>query len=159
MKPPFAKKHLLNLVKASGHEILARHAEETALEISLSAVDTTALMISFYHNTRAEGCDPSKGEDMLHYECGYFEPDFQLNITRQMETKLEGEHLDIWLLMLNINFCPDDVLRECPKSGDACHDPQGIAEFQSRIQNSPGFLEVRNRTPREVKLISWRDRY
>ena len=144
MKPTFAKKRFLQLVKA-----------KAPLVSLLSPAEGITLMLGFYQDERANGCEIDEDGDMLLYQWGCYDwghgETFDFNITRQF-MDAAGEDEDIRQLSLTFKFKPSDSLRKLANGNRWCHSPDEISQFQSFVESSAAYKAVAKAKPAEVTL-------
>jgi hypothetical protein len=144
MKVASAKKRFLQLIKPKAADLS-----------SLSLADGTALMLGFYQDERAEGCEIADDGDMLLYQWGCYDwgqgETFDFNITRQF-MDVAGEDEDIRQLSLTFKFKPSESLRKLKAGNRWCHSPEETAEFRSFIASSAAYKAVAKANPVRVTL-------
>jgi hypothetical protein len=144
MKPAAAEKRFLRIVEAKATELSL-----------LSPPEGIALMLGFYQDERADGCEIDEDGDMLLYQWGSYDwgrgESFEFNITRQL-TDGAGEDEDIRQLSLTFKFKPSESLRKLADGSRWCHSPDEISEFRSFIESSGAFKAVAKAEPVEVTL-------
>lgn len=144
MKVATSKKRLLQLVKPKASQLS-----------SLSPADGIALMLAFYQDERADGCEIDEDGDMLLYQWGCHDwgegESFDFNITRQF-MDAAGEDEGIQQLSLTFKFKPTDSLRILGDGNRWCHSPDEISEFRSFIEASAANKAVANTRPAKVAL-------
>jgi hypothetical protein len=128
MKPRAAKKQFLQILKDAGLK--------TA---SLEPARGIELMMDFYRNERAEGCEIEEDGDMLLFQWGeYDESVFDIDITRQfIDEKAEDEN--IRQLSLTFQFKLTEPLQKLAEGNRWCHSPKELAEFRTFILASQAF--------------------
>jgi len=101
------------------------------------------LLIRFYAEIRAEGCDLDADGDMLLYQWGCYDfgagENFELDLTRQFITG-EGEDDEINQLSLTFKSKPTPTLRKLGKKDHWCRAPEKLEEFRAILFGSPAFL-------------------
>jgi hypothetical protein len=144
MKVATAKKRLLQLIKPKAAQLS-----------SLSPADGIALMLTFYQDERADGCEIDEDGDMLLYQWGCYDwgqgESFDFNIIRQF-MDAAGEDEEIRQLSLTFKFEPSDSLRKLADGNRWCSSPDGVGEFRSFIESSAAYKTVANAKPTEVAL-------
>jgi hypothetical protein len=144
MKVASAKKRLLQLIKAKEPQLS-----------SLFPADGIALMLAFYQDERADGCEIDEDGDMLLYQWGCYDwgqgESFEFNITRQF-MDAAGEDEEIRQLSLTFKFKPSDSLRKLADGNRWCHVPDEIREFRSFIESSAAYKAVAKAKPAAVTL-------
>jgi hypothetical protein len=115
MKPTASKKRFLEVLKAKGDKLA-----------SLSPAEGVSLMLDWYEQERADGCDLKHGGDMLLYQWGCYDwgngEFFEFNITRQF---IDGacEDEDIRQLLLTFRYKPTHFLRKVKDGNRWCQSP------------------------------------
>jgi hypothetical protein len=144
MKVAAAKKRFLQRIKPRAPELAA-----------LSPAEGIALMLGFYKEERADGCEIAEDGDMLLYQWGCYDwgrgEAFEFNITRQL-MEAAGEDEDIRQLALTFKFTPSEALRKLASGNRWCHSPDEVSEFRSFIESSPAYKAVATAKPSEVTL-------
>ncbi len=145
MKPVSAKKEFLRHIRAAGRSLKA-----------LSPSEGIALMLEFYRDVRADGCEMDSDGDILLYQWGTYDwsgngESFEFDITRQLISG-DGEDEDIRQLSLTFRFEPTESLRQLGEGNRWCHSLREAEEFQAYIQSSPAFLAVARLSSAEVTL-------
>jgi hypothetical protein len=144
MKVSSAKKQFLELTKAKVPELS-----------SLSPAEGISLMLAFYDDEQADGCNIDEDGDMLLCQWGCYDwgqgESFEFNITRQF-TETEGEDEGIRQLSLTFKFKPVDSLRNLADGNLWCHSPGEIREFRSLIETSVAYRAVTKIKPAKVTL-------
>lgn len=134
MKVASAKKRLLQLIESKAPQLS-----------SLSPADGNALMVAFYQDERADGCEIDEEGDMLLYQWGCYDwgqgESFEFNITRQF-MDAAGEDEEIRQLSLTFKFKPRDSLRKLGDGNRWCNSPDQISEFRSFIEASAAYKAV-----------------
>jgi hypothetical protein len=130
--------------------------KEKSLKLSSLAPATGMLLIlDFYQNERADGCEVEEDGDMLLYQWGCYDWGegewFQFDITRQF---IDGQHEDedIRQLSLTFKFSPTESLRKLKDGSRWCHSPDEIDAFRSYIELSSAYKAISKATPAEVSL-------
>src|SRR5437879_13288813 len=123
MKVASAKKRFLQLIKPKASQLS-----------SLSPVDGITLMLSFYLDERADGCEIDEDGDMLLYQWGCYDwgngESFEFNITRQF-MDADGQDEDIRQLSLTFKFKPTESLRKLADGNRWCRSPDENSECRS----------------------------
>ena len=103
------------------------------------------LMVEFYQQIRAEGCDLPPERDMLLYQWGT--PDwgqgryFEIDLTRQFVSAGDDPDDDTMSqLHLTFSYDPTPVFNDLKSGNHWCEAPSGVAEFSSFILSSPAFM-------------------
>ena len=144
MKVASAKKRLLQLIQPKAPQLSA-----------LSPADGVALMLTFYQDERADGCEIDKDGDMLLYQWGCYDwgqgESFDFNITRQF-IDAAGEDEEIRQLSLTFKFKPSDSLRKLADGNRWCSSPDEVDEFRSFVEHSAAYKAVAKAKPADVTL-------
>ena len=148
-------------------EELERYAAAKGHDLSrLTGADAVNLMVGFYRDVRAEGCDPQQAADLLMFQCGSDEAGtgehFEFDLARQLflpgaEPNAEGviEDADdyIWRLHLTLRFVPTPpALRALPSEEGFCGSPQDVDEFVGGIRRGAAYGLVHDRSDAKVVL-------
>ena len=122
---------------------------------TLAPADGVGLMLQFYREVRAEGCDAGNDSDMLLYQWGTYDwgegEAFEFNLTRQL-IGLGGEDEDILQLSLTFSFESTDSFRELGEGNRWCQSPEGIELFREFILQSPAFSAIQGQPTAKVRL-------
>jgi hypothetical protein len=144
LKPTASKKRFLQVLGAKSHKLA-----------SLSPVDGIAVMLDWYREERADGCDLRQGGDMLLYQWGCYDwgegEFFELNITRQFIDGA-GEDEDIRQLLLTFKYKPTAPLRRVKDGNRWCKSPNDLKKFRSFIDSSEALRAVAETDPAQVTL-------
>lgn len=144
MKVASAKKRFLQMIKPTAPQLS-----------SLSPGEGIALMLSFYQDERADGCEIGEDGDMLLYQWGCYDwgqgEMFEFNITRQF-MDAAGEDEDIRQLSLTFKFKPSESLRKLTDGNRWCRSPDEIREFRSFIESSAAYKAVAKVKAADVTL-------
>jgi hypothetical protein len=142
MKVASSKNRLLQLIRPKAPQLS-----------SLSPADGIAVMLAFYHDERAEGCEIDEDGDMLLYQWGCYDwgqgEYFDFNITRQF---MDAAGEKIQQLSLAFKFKPTDSLRNLADGNRWCHSPDEVSEFRLFIESSAAYNAVANAKPTEIAL-------
>jgi hypothetical protein len=144
MKPRGAKKQFLEVLRAKGRR-----------PSSLTPAEGVAVMLDFYRDERAEGCELDKDGEMLLYQWGCYDwgegEFFEFDITRQFIDGA-GEDEDIRQLHLTFKFEPTEALRKVKEGNHWCHSPKDLAAFRSYVDSSKALKAIADAVPVEVSL-------
>ena len=144
MKVALAKKRLLELITAKAAQLSL-----------LSPAAAIALMLEFYRDERADGCEIGKDGDMLLYQWGSYDwgqgETFDFNITRQF-MDADGDDEVIRQLSLTFKFAPTGSLRKLADGNRWCNSPDAINDFRKFIESSAAYRTVAEEKPAEVTL-------
>ena len=144
MNLDYVSQTFVNRIVASGRSV------ET-----LAPAEGVWLMLQFYREVRAEGCDAGNDSDMLLYQWGTYEwgesEAFEFDLTRQL-TGIGGEDENILQLSLTFSFESTDSLRELGEGNRWCHSPEGIELFREFILQSPAFSAIEGQPTAKVRL-------
>ena len=132
MIPKNAKKEFERRIKQSG-----------APMGSLTPAQGIRLMLDFYHDVRADGCELDNDGDMLLFQWGTYnfggEPSFQFDITRQLYLgELEGEGGDSAMSQLSFtfHFAPSAQLDAMKAGNHWCRTLDKLIDFEAFITGS-----------------------
>lgn len=144
MKVASAKKRFLQLIKPKSPELS-----------SLSPAEGIRLMLGFYQDERADGCEIDEDGDMLLYQWGCYDwghgETFEFNVTRQF-MDAAGEDENIRQLSLTFKFNPNESLRKLAQGNRRRNSPDEISEFRSFIESSAAYKTVAKAKPAAVTL-------
>ena len=144
MHPKNAKTELETAIAAAGKQLLRLRPSEGI-----------QLMLKFYRNVRAEGCDMEQDGDMLLFQYGTYErqgkKQFELDITRQLILD-GGEDEDIWQLSLRFEFVAPPGLESIGAGEQWCTSLRDIDEFEQFITTHAATLAVADRADGDVRL-------
>lgn len=123
------------------------------------------LMVEFYRDVRADGCDPQRDADMLLFQYGTHDwgegEQFEFDMTRQLvlpnaDTSANGAIEDadafIWQLHLTLRFSPTPALRALGSHNRWCKSPAEIDEFVEAVRKTAAFDIVRCRSGESILL-------
>lgn len=112
-------------------------------------------MLAFYHDVRADGCDPEQSGDMLLYQWGTYDwgsgPHFKFDVTRQLVMP-PGEDENIWQLGLTFRFAPSPTLQTLGSGNKWCASPTEQEAFATFLRAHPAYASVRARSDAAVEL-------
>lgn len=145
MKPKHAKKELEKRIKQSGTSLAG-----------LTPAQGIRLMLDFYRDVRAEGCDLEGDGDMLLFQWGAYDfgegRSFQFDITRQfMLEDCEGDD-GMTQLSLTFHFAPFAGLEAIKTGNQWCSTPEGLREFETFITSGNAYGLVAAANPTKVTL-------
>jgi hypothetical protein len=146
MKPKEAKEEFERFV-----------AEAGAVVSEFKPIDAVRLMLDFYQQERAEGCDLQADGDMLLFQWGVHEWGkqgrwFEFNLTRQLMDDEEQEEENTAQLSLTCYFPPTPALNSIKPGSKWCGMPDELAGFEYFVVKSPAFLAVGKLDPENVAL-------
>ena len=148
MKPDSAKKRFLDYVEQSGVKLS-----------SLSPTQGINLMLDFYSDERAEGCQIEEDGDMLLFQWGVYDwgegEHFEVNITRQfIEIGREDDEDEDSMsqLGLTFRFDPDSALGELPPGNRWCRSPEDLTDFRDFIEGCRCWKEAQQQVPCTITL-------
>ncbi len=139
-------------------EEFERFVDEAGAVVSeFKPIDAVRLMLDFYQQERAEGCDLQADGDMLLFQWGVHEWGqqgryFEFNLTRQL---IDGEGQDgenMTQLSLTCYFPPAPELEALKPGSKWCASPDELAGFEYFVVKSPAFLAVGKTQPENVAL-------
>ena len=141
MKPSEAKEEFENFV-----------SDASAVVSEFKPIDAVRLMLDFYQQERAEGCDLQSDGDMLLFQWGLTGDYFDFSLTRQFVDS-ESEDVDHpTQLSLTCHFAPSPALKAIKPGSKWCASPDELAGFEYFIGKSPAFLAVGKLRPENVAL-------
>ncbi len=123
---------------------------------SLTPAQGIRIMLDFYRDVRADGCELDEDGDMLLFqwgtsECGDSES-FQFDITRQF-ILVESEDDDAMSqLSFTFHFTPSAELAKLEDGNQWCSTPDDLEEFESFITGSGAHGAVAAARPAKVTL-------
>ena len=146
MKPLEAREEFEQLVADAG------------LPVSeLKPIDAIRLMLDFYREARADGCDLQADGDTLMFQWGIFEAGkagryFDFNLTRQFVDDEAGQDEQTTQLSLTCHFTPTAELEALKTGSKWCASPDELAGFEYFIGRTAAFRVVGKLTPVQVSL-------
>jgi hypothetical protein len=145
MKPKNAKKELEKVVKKSGTPMS-----------SLTPAQGVRIMLDFYRDVRADGCELEEDGDMLLFQwgthdCGEGES-FQFDITRQFMLSESEDDDAISQLSFTFHFKPSPELAKLEDGNQWCSTPDDLEELESFITGSAAHAAVATARPAKVTL-------
>jgi len=126
MKPTEAKEEFERFV-----------AEAGATVSEFKPIDAIRLMLDFYQQERAEGCDLPADGDMLLFQWGTNDVDEEENTTQ---------------LSLTCYFPPTPELEALKSGSKWCASPDELAGFEYFIGRTPAYKAVGKSRPENVAL-------
>jgi hypothetical protein len=145
MKTKQAKKELEKIIKQSGKPLS-----------SLTPAQGMRLMLDFYRDIRADGCDLEGDGDMLLFQWGVYDSDagrsFQFDLTRQFMLEDCEDDDGMTQLSLTFHFEPSPKLEALADGNQWCHAPDGLGEFETFITGSSAYGSVATASPKNVTL-------
>lgn len=150
MTPESAKKELAKRISQSGIEMP-----------QLTLAQGIRLMIEFYQDARADGCEFDQDGDMLLFQWGTYNwgdgPSFQCDITRQFivsdaENDAEDDDPVISQLSLRFHFPPSAQFDAIKSSNEWCQTPHDLAAFEAFITENDAYRAVQDSRPSKVVL-------
>ena len=147
MTPKTAQKELEKRIKQSGTPIS-----------SLTPAEGIRLMLDFYRDVRADGCQLEEDGDMLLFQWGTYDfgegRSFQFNITRQFmlsEPEDEDDDAAMSQLSLTFHFTPSPQL-DTLEGNRWCSTPEDLADFEAFITGGEAHRAVATARPTNVTL-------
>ena len=145
MKSKNAKKELEKLIKKSGIAMS-----------SLTPAQGVRLMLDFYRDVRADGCELDGDGDMVLFQWGTYDfgegKSFQFDLTRQFMVA-ESEHDDAMSqLSFTFHFTPSAELAKLKDGNKWCSTLDELEEFESFITDSGAYGVVATAQPMKVTL-------
>jgi hypothetical protein len=148
MTPKTAKNELEERIKQSG----------TSMS-SLMPAQGVRLMLDFYRDVRADGCELDEDGDMLLFQWGTYDFGegrlFQFNITRQF-TVAEPEDGDddsaTSQLSFTFHFMPSAQLDALEDGNRWCSSPAELEDFEEFITDGDAHRAVATARPAKVTL-------
>lgn len=145
MTPETAKKNLAMRMSDSGIPLN-----------SLTASQGVRLMLAFYRDVRADGCELDEDGDMLLFQWGTYDfgegESFQFNITRQFIVAEEEDDAAISQLSLTFHFAPSARMKALSNGNRWCGTPSDLEEFEVFITESKAHQEIGSARPANVTL-------
>jgi hypothetical protein len=132
-------------------------AESGAVVSEFKPIDAIRLMLDFYLQERAEGCDVKADEDMLLFQWGTHEWGkqgrfFEFSLARQLTDNEAEEGEQTTLLSLTCYFPPTAELEALKTGSKWCASPDELAGFEYYIGNTPAYKAVGKLRPENVAL-------
>ncbi len=146
MRPHQAKAKLEERVKQSGTPTS-----------DLTLAQGIRLMLDFYQDIRAQGCDLDDDGDMLLFQWGTYDwdgtgPTFQSDITRQfIKAGSEGDD-GMTQLSFTFHFPPTAELERIHSGNKWCSVPKKLPKFEKFITDSEAFKAVADTLPSKVEI-------
>lgn len=131
---------------------------EAGTEVSVfKPIDAIRLMLDFYREVRAEGCEQDADGDMLLYQWGTHELGrqgrfFEFNITRQFVNEEAEDGENTTQLSLTCYFQPTPELEALKTGSKWCATPDELAGFEYYIGKTPAYKAVGKLAPENVAL-------
>ncbi len=146
MKPTEAKEDFEHFVEESG-----------ATVSEFKPIDAIRLMLDFYQQERAEGCDLQADEDMLLFQWGAFEWGkqgrfFEFNLVRQFIDNDAEDGENTTQLSLTCYFTPTAELEALKTGSKWCSSPDELAGFEYFISKTPAYKAVGRLRPENIAL-------
>ncbi len=124
--------------------------------VTIAAVSISSgidVMLDFYRNIRADGCDETD-TDMLLYQWGR-EPNgqFAIDLTRQLIFGGDDDE-NIWQLSLTFNYSAEPCFEDIGSGNKWCYKPHpgAIDYFSKFIRDSEPFAAATGQGPVSIKL-------
>ena len=147
-------------------EEFKRYAAARQHDLSrVTGSDVLDLMVGFYRDVRAEGCDPQQDADMLLFQYGTHDwgkgEHFEFDVARQLflpgaepnaEGVIEDADDDIWQLHLTLQLAPTPELRALGSYDGWCHTPQDVDEFVDTIRRSAAYGVLQGHSDADVLI-------
>jgi len=132
-------------------------AEAGAVVSEFKPIDAVRLMLDFYEQERAEGCEVQADGDMLLFQWGVHEwgqqgEFFEFNLTRQFVDHEGQDGENQTQLSLTCCYPPSPALAAIKPGSKWCASPDELAGFEYFIVKSPAFLAVGKLPPENVAL-------
>ena len=146
MKPKEAKEEFERFVTEAG-----------AVVSEFKPIDAVRLMLDFYQQERAEGCDVQGDGDMLLFQWGVQEWGrqgrfFEFNLTRQLLDSEGEDGENQTQLSLTCHFAPTPALEALKPGSKWCASPDELAGFEYFVVKSAAFQAVGKLPPENVAL-------
>jgi hypothetical protein len=148
MTPESAKKELEKRIQQSGIAINA-----------LKPAQGIRLMLDFYKDARADGCELDEDGDMLLFQWGTYDwgqgRTFQFGVTRQfIVSHSDDEDGDnaISQLSFQFHFAPSTEFDAIKSGSRWCHTSDRLADFEAFIVGSDAYRMVQDLQPSKVTL-------
>lgn len=145
MTPKNAKCEFEKLIKESG----------TTMR-DLTAERGVRLMLDFYRDVRADGCDLDSDGDMLLFQWGTDDfgegPSFRFNMTRQFILEETEDDEGITQFSLTFHFTTSPELDALTDGNRWCSMPDDLKDFESFINSGEAYRAVGSLRPVKVTL-------
>jgi len=145
MKPKNAKKELEKVIKKSGTPMS-----------SLTPAQGIRLMLDFYRDVRADGCELDEDGDMLLFQWGTSDAGdgetFQFDISRQFILAESEDDDAMSQLAFTFHFTPTAKLAKLEDGNEWCSTPDELADFESFITRSGAYDAIATASPPTVTL-------
>jgi hypothetical protein len=145
MKPKNAKFEFEKQIRKSGMSVS-----------SLTTAQGIGMMLDFYRNVRADGCELDGDGDMLLFQWGHHDfgegESFQVNITRQFMISESDEDESMSQLSLTFHYIPSADFVRMQNGSRWCSTPFDLEEFESFISSSEPHRAVASVRPAKVTL-------
>jgi hypothetical protein len=125
-----------------------RHLHQSHTRITdLTPTEGVRLMLEFYRNVRADGCELGQDGDMLLFQWGTHkfsgERSFQINLTRQfIMAGLEDEDVPMVQLSLTFHFAPSAELEALKSGNQWCGMPDTLRDFEAYVTSTAAYQAV-----------------
>jgi hypothetical protein len=146
MKPKEAKEEFERFVAEAGSTVS-----------EFKPIDAIRLMLDFYLQERAEGCDLKADEDMLLLQWGTYEWGkqgrfFEFSLARQFVDSEDEDDEGTTQLSLTCYFPPTPELEALKTGSKWCASPDELAGFEYFIGKTPAFKALGKSRPENVAL-------
>jgi hypothetical protein len=123
-------------------------------EKRMTGADALSVMIAFYRDQRAKGCDATPQGDMLLFQWGIYgfgrPKTFQFDITRQFIVGT-GEDDEIFQLRFTLHYPALEV--GTMRSGNRwCETPLQTSDFEEFVRKSEAYRYAGTRLSEEIEL-------
>jgi hypothetical protein len=139
-------------------EEFERFVAETGASVSeFKPIDAIRLMLDFYQQERAEGCDLPADGDMLLFQWGTNDVGhqgrfFEFSLARQFIDNDADEEENTTQLSLTCYFTPTPELEALKSGSKWCASPDELAGFEYFIGRTPAYKAVGKSRPENVAL-------
>jgi hypothetical protein len=148
VNPKDAKKELEKRIKQSGKPMS-----------SLTPTQGIRLMLDFYRDVRADGCELGEDGDMLLFQWGTYDfsgaRSFQFDITRQFtiaEPEDEDDDSAMSQLSFTFHFTPSPQFDAVKDGNRWCMSPDELEDFEAFITGGDSHRAVATAQPAKVTL-------
>lgn len=145
MKPANAAEELTKRIKASG----------TPMD-ELTPAQGLRIMLDFYRDVRAEGCDIDADGDMVLFQWGTYgegkKRTFQFDLTRQFILEEDDDSV-MSQLAFTFRFAPTAESDALESNNEWCTTPDELEDFEAFVTGSDAYQSVATVSPTKVTLV------
>lgn len=139
---------------------LALEAYASANGFDLDALTAPALvdlMTGWYLAEQADDVGPEIEDDMLLVQWGEddLEPTgatFELDITRQLTVRPDGEDDDLWQLSVTLHFAPTEDSRQVTPGNRWCEGADRVDDLRRFVESTPAWAFARSAAPLRTEV-------